>query len=260
MKIPGHHRPGLWRAGFTLIELLVVIAIIAILAAMLLPSLAKAKEKANGISCLSNTKQLTVAWLMYADDFQGTLVASRGVAETQNARNKDNWIYGVMDYVGVDSTNVNYLLESLLGPYTKSIGIYKCPADRSYVDRAGGPYPRVRSMSMNNQLGNNNQIQKLAQIVEPNPSMRWVFIDEHPDSLNDGQFYINNKLEWTDYPACYHNGAGGLSFADGHSEIRKWLEGSTCQPITRTGKPAQKDVTATPRDCRWMLQRTFSGW
>jgi prepilin-type N-terminal cleavage/methylation domain-containing protein len=243
-----------WR-GFTLIELLVVIAIIAILAAMLLPALSKAKAKAQGISCLSNTKQLTLGWIMYADEYNGIFVGNRPKAEIQFGLNPDSWILGDISPGRSDGTNATFLINGKLGPYIKSTGVYRCPADQSTTTIAAAPpAPRVRSLSMNRLLGHNNKIRKMTDMVVPSPALNWVFIDEHPETLNDGQWYMNNKLEWTDYPANHHNGAGGLSFADGHSEIHKWIELTTRQNIT------QKDVSATPRDARWVLQRMFPGW
>ena len=249
--------------GFTLIELLVVIAIIALLAAMLLPALAKAKQKACGVSCLNNTKQLGLAWILYADEHSGVLVANRGKSETQGGANPDNWIYGVMGYLpsDVDSTNVLFLVNSLLAPYSKrSPGIYKCCADSSYVVLGGQPLARVRTMAMNSRLGHNNEIGKLNQIVNPAPVNNWVFIDEHPDSINDGFFVVDKATgrdaAWTDLPASYHNGAGGISFADGHSEVHKWLEAGTRRTIQRvdfTGLPA-----GNSRDIDWLQRRTFA--
>ena len=115
--------------AFTLIELLVVIAIIAILAALLLPALAKAKEKAKEQSCLVNTRQLMLAWMMYPDDYQGKLVSNHGVAETIQKR--QNWVNNVMGYdLAPENTNTMFIKEALLSPYTaRSSGIYKCPSD-----------------------------------------------------------------------------------------------------------------------------------
>ena len=244
-------------SAFTLIELLVVIAIIAILAAMLLPALSKAKQKANGISCLSNSKQLVLAWHMYTDDNDGKLVLN--VGEAAMAAGDPNWVNGVMSYNGFPATNDNLMVQGLLGPYiSKNRGILKCPADLSYATPGGVASPRVRSMSMCNRLGDKTSSQnflKLSQIIDPNPTMQWVTIDEHPDSINDASFLIQ-KTSWVDYPASYHGQAGGLSFADGHAEIRKWRDPSTRLPITRGGKPGQSPNDTI--DGKWMRERTFS--
>ena len=231
-------------AGFTLIELLVVIAIIAILAAMLLPALAKAKQKAQGIQCLSNLKQLCLAWKMYPDDNQGVLVPNgdethqpANLTDTANAQ----WCPGRQD----DSTKLSpsgitpdkgkqWIQLGLLYPYVKTTDIYKCPADQSSYPAGGVSYPHVRSMSMNTWLGaiapyaNNNNVisyKKESGLVQPSPANLWVFIDENPRSINDASFICEPDIQqWIDCPASYHNGAGGIAFADGHSIIKKWLD------------------------------------
>jgi prepilin-type N-terminal cleavage/methylation domain-containing protein len=246
------------RSGFTLIELLVVIAIIAILAAMLLPALSKAKCKATGIACMNNTKQLMLAWRLYTDDNSDYLVANRGKDEIVLGINPDSWVLGIMSYTLPDATNTPLMLKGLLGPYTKSPGIYHCPADRSIT--ASGD-SRVRSMSMNTQLGNDQKIKKYSDLfnakLSPNPSLMWVFIDEQPDSLNDGAFYLEDKYDWIDYPAWYHCGSCGFSFADGHSEVHKWLEPSTIRQVNPGGGKPARVTLASSRDLDWMRQHTF---
>ena len=253
-----HIRRSLGHA-FTLIELLVVIAIIAILAAMLLPALAKAKQKALGISCLSNSKQLIVAWVLYTDDNDGKLVLNKGVSALQNR--EDSWVNGVMSYTGYDATNADLMVRGLLGPYTtQNRGIYRCPADQSVATPGGVAAPRVRSMSMCARLGDvtsTKNFTKLAQILNPSPSMKWVTLDEHPDSINDGSMLIQ-KDTWVDYPASYHGGAGGLSFVDGHAEIHKWRDTPPRLSITGGGKPGQMPGTPLTGDNFWIRERTFS--
>lgn len=248
------------RPAFTLIELLVVIAIIAILAAMLLPALSRAKQKALGISCLSNTKQLALAWRLYADDNGERLPANRGVADIANGANRDSWVMCVMGYSGTDATNTSLMLEGLMGPYTsKNTGIFKCPADNSVATVSGVKSPRARSISMASRIGDvgsSKGVLKMNDIINPGPAMAWVTMDEHPDSINDGSFLVNKTATWTDYPASYHGGAGGLSFADGHSEVHRWLEAATRQPITGVYKLAGQSVSAT-RDIDWLQMRTF---
>jgi prepilin-type N-terminal cleavage/methylation domain-containing protein/prepilin-type processing-associated H-X9-DG protein len=231
--LTGHGR----RSGFTLIELLVVIAIIAILAAMLLPALGKAKMKAQGIGCLSNLKQLQLCWIMYAADFNDNLVYNN----SNGAGEPPGWVSGWIQ-TPTDATNVLLLMspKGKLWDYNKSLGIYKCPADRSTVSISGAVYPRVRSISMNGCMNGNSwytaiiepnyfTFRKSADIVRPSPSQAFVFLDENPDEIDDGYFlvFLDKHAVWGNVPANYHNGAAGFSFADGHSETKKWRDPDT---------------------------------
>lgn len=224
---------------------------IVILAGLLLPALSSGRERARAAACINNTRQLTFGWLMYADDHSDVLPynigssAGNGVAALQTNM---NWVNGVMTWgLESDNTNTDKITGASLGSYVSRVAnSYRCPSDRavSSIQRQDGWTARARSYSMNAMVGNagpasangyniNNpyyqQIFKLQDILIP--ASIFVFLDEHPDSIDDG-YFVNRayNLEWIDLPASYHNGAAAISFADGHCEMHRWQVPSTCPP------------------------------
>jgi len=257
------------REGFTLIELLVVIAIIAILASMLLPALTKAKRKALGISCMSNSKQLLTGYIMWALDNEDRCLYSWSGTDP---RGTPAWCDGSMGSVP-DAIDETLIQRSPSFTYVPSLTVFRCPSDRSAFLYRGEAKPRIRSYSQNGFLGypgnyvipNSPPFKsalKLSDITTPGPSSVYVFIDEHENSINDSHFLPFSNLKafgnqpWLDTPSGRHGNATGFAFADGHAEIHKWVDsdvqmisyGANSTPVWQPGIVGNPG----PRDFAWL--------
>ena len=255
-------------SAFTLIELLVVIAIIAILAAMLLPALSRAKVKAQGIKCTSNAKQFVIAWMIYSQDFEDKLVLN----PVSGAGNNVNlaWATGDMQNAN-DRINRNYIQDALLFPYTKSVELYKCPGNTKK--------DMIRGVSMNQTMGLSDTTGNYINIPWSNPTAGgrnlkvfkkniqitrpteyFVITDEDDNSINDALFRADYSLSsasfyLNDIPAVYHGQASGLGFADGHAEMHKWK--TLKVPVPGWGGVANGAAnwgSANPADAQWLRE------
>jgi len=275
MRPPAQNRST---SGFTLIELLVVVAVIAVLAALLLPAVSHGKEQGQSIRCLNNSRQLGLAWIMYADDHDGKLTANCSGSRSGTDEFSPSWSGGWLDFSSsLDNINVAYLVDAnyrngaKLGPYIKNAATFRCPADRSQVRIHGTLFNRVRTYSMNSyvngirwrgSLGDWQSTEwttfrRYSDINKPAPSHLWIMMDEREDSINDGYFSFDvGAGKIVDYPGSYHGGSANIHFADGHTEKKKWHDSRT-KPVLEKGELIDLNVPSPENiDIQWLERRT----
>jgi len=295
-KIKLRHRARTHRvtAAFTLIELLVVIAIIAILAAIMLPVLNAAKQRALLANCLNNKKQLQISAAMYVGDNNDFLPFNPDQSVTTAGTLP--WIAGVMSWTSSsDNTNLNFLVNSSYSSFAGYTAtqpkIYHCPSDMylkpGVQTGIGWPY-RVRSVAMDAAVGGGNLTQgapgfkpasslagefypngmfyaaKMSQLRNPGPAESWVFTDENPDSIDDGILYVSPDFAtgagvFTELPSCLHMNSDAISFADGHAEFHKWKDGRTCHQVDYQDTSGSSILIMLPTpnpDLAWLAQHT----
>ena len=260
-------------SAFTLVELVVVIGMVTLGALMLVPALARTRTNSPALQCMNNARQIARGWTMYAEDNGGALAPNSDGSSAGKTITSPAWVAGWLDYTSsMDNTNTLMLVDhdrypygAFLGAYVgKSATVFKCPGDHSTVLAGGVATPRARSISMNSYVGNPSRTwttpskytlcKKMPQVLRP--ADMFVTLDEHEDGINDGCFLTDpdTLYQLIDYPASYHVNAGGLSFADGHSEIHKWIDPRT-RPLPLSGVPLTLNVNLPgDKDVLWIAQ------
>jgi len=272
--------------AFTLIELIALILVVAALIVTLESAVARTNPTGKAIQCLNNLRQFTAAWTMYSADSSDKVANNYGISEMADAISAnrfDNWVNNVMTWgagtsvYDLGNTNVLWLTNGVLGKYlANSPHVFKCPADTflSKAQVAAGFKQRLRSTSMNSVFGrfssasdstssglnwaNPQYVQYLKQASVPKPAKTWLMIDEHPDSINDG-YFVNGASgsSWGDIPSSLHNGGCGVSFVDGHSEIKKWRSVTSIYPVGFAYPNVLRPFDTMGRaDFSWYLEHT----
>ncbi len=258
--------------GFTLLELLAIVIVLCLMLPLVCFSLAGSRTSTTGFQCLNNHRQLVNAWRMYADDNQGRLVYNTDGGWVGHSPTQPAWAGGWLDLTSsTDNTNTALLINhdfypysAFLGPYIKSPRPFKCPADGATVPMWGQNVLRVRSVSMNNFVGELSRtwttksrycsFTNLAQVKSP--SRIWFFLDEREDSINDEWFVTDPDVRYqiVDYPAAYHGSAAGFSFIDGHAEIHVWTDARTVPPFDPNGYLLLNINLPGDSDIDWLQQ------
>ena len=264
--------------AFTLLELVVVIGVLSIVAASILPSLSHGASRSPAFECLNHHRQLCDAWRMYAEDNSDKLVPNvQGGAALGGAGDPTfgmGWVEGWLDWTTrTDNTNVAFLINpkyARLASYVNGANnLFKCPADRFLsAIQANLRWQRVRSVSVNILVGESNaeagpfdpaiykHVRKLSEFLYPVPAEAYVFLDEHPDSINDPGFFSPRQTSWIDLPAVQHHGGAAFGFADSHAEIRRWRGSlSKIKSFYGNGFPSVTAPAGDP-DVHWMSYHT----